>query len=381
MARCGSLARKADGRKAAGRIRRLGRKALKQVLERLLAPVDQEDRRPLGDAGGRLRQRIAAALGDRAADALDPMPGGVLVPDPQQVAGEQLVLRGQKGLPGRTLHAPNQKTGAGLLGRIQRVLGPLRQKVVVRPRSAERAGEIVQRILLRLRVAGVVPQQAVAGDHVVDVVRALLAPLDLPGPDLGDPHQHLDQDVHAQVEAGKQAPAVALLGVDAAAGLDAAPAQPAAPPQEAAPVAAARHPVAERPVNEGLQIQGGRAGLGHRLHLVHRELARQHDAVDRELFGHELQRRREAHVGKRRPVHLAGEPRLPHESRHRQVLHDDRIRPHVAGELVQDPPDRVQLVRLDQGVEGDVDPRAFAVRERGEGSQLLEGEVLGLHAR
>ena len=80
-------------------------------------------------------------------------------------------------------------------------------------------------------------------------------------------------------------------------------------------------------------------------------------------------------------MHLAGEPRLPHQARHREVLNDDGVRPHMPGESVQEPADRIQLVRLDQGVEGHEDAHAFGVRERGESGELLERKVLGLHPR
>ena len=92
------------------------------------------------------------------------------------------------------------------------------------------------------------------------ITRALFPALDLPRPDLGDAHQHLDEHVDAQVQAGEKPAALAVLGVDPPAWLDAAPSQPAFPSQKTAPVAAAGNAEAQGAVHEYFQAQFRRAG-------------------------------------------------------------------------------------------------------------------------
>ena len=290
-------------------------------------------------------------------------------------------------------------------------------------------------VLAGLRVAGVVAQHAVGRDHVIDVVRALLAAFDLPRDQMRDVQQGLGQHVQREVQtgeeaavaplagiaalgtgtarvaaavmtvaalfagllsglfgqgrgsgaalavdaAGKKAAFASLLAVDAAAGLHAAAAQAALAAHVTGPVAAARHAVAQRAVDEAFQIQPFGAGLAHGADLVDGELARQDDAAGAQVPGG-LQALRMRDVGQGGEVDLALETGLPRQIQHGQILHDDAVGAHLTGQAMEETVGRRGLLRLDQHVHGHIDAGLFLVGQVGEARKVGKAEVLGLHA-
>ncbi len=134
-------------------------------------------------------------------------------------------------------------------------------------------------------------------------------------------------------------------------------------------------------MDEHLQPQPGGAGGGHGLYFIDGQFAGQHDGVGRQPLSDEIERGRERHVRQGGPDHLARKTGLAHERRHGQILHDDGIRLHLALQLPQEPAGLIQLAGGDQGVECHEDAGALRMGQRGEGCQLSESEVLGLHAR
>ena len=279
-------------------------------------------------------------------------------------------------------------------------------------------------ILADLRVAGIVAQHAIGRDHMIDVVRALLAAFDLPRDQMRDMQQGLGQHVQREVQTGEETPVAALAGiaalgpgaarvttavtavaalfpplfaglllrlsgktgrrraalaVDTAAGLHAAAAQAALAAHVAGPVAAAGHAVAERAVDETFQIQPFGAGLAHGADLVDGELARQDDAAGSQIPGG-LQALRMGDVGQGGEVDLALETGLPRQIQHGQVLHDDAVGPHLPRQAVDEAVGGRGLLRFDQHVHGHIDAGLLLVGQVREARKVGEAEVLGLHA-
>ena len=134
-------------------------------------------------------------------------------------------------------------------------------------------------------------------------------------------------------------------------------------------------------MDKHLQVQPIRAGPGHLLDFVHAQFPWQNDPADPHLLGtpDDVEGLREGDVGQRGEVQFAFEARFPRNGGNRQVLQDETVRLDLAAQAVDQGAALIQFIRLDQGVEGDVNPRAPVVGEPGQGGHLLQREILGGH--
>ena len=215
---------------------------------------------------------------------------------------------------------------------------------------------------------------------MVDVVRALLAALDLPATDLRHLQKRLDQDVQGQVAAGKKPFLLPPVRVYAAAGLYAASAQAAFASKITGPVAAARNRVAQCAVHENFQIQPFRAGFGKQLDLVHVQFARQDDPVHAQFLADHGQGGRLTHIGQGGKMDLALEPGLTGNVDDAQILNDERMRLDHVVQPLYEPSGRVCLALLEQNVHGNVQLGVMAFGQLPQRGHFLEREVVGLHA-
>ena len=171
----------------------------------------------------------------------------------------------------------------------------------------------------------------------------------------------------------------AALAVDPAAGLHATAAQAAFAAHIAGPVTAPGHAIAQRPVDETFQIKAVRAGFAHAPDLVDGQFARQNHPVGAQRPGLK-QGFGVGQVGQGGQEQPALETGLPGQIQHGQILDDQPVRAHLAGQTRGQPVGGGAFAGFDQGVHGHVDARVFGVGQIREPGQLGEAEVFRLHA-
>ena len=359
-----------------------------QLLDQLdqlrLAAVHQEDLGARGqgrslDVAGK-GDVHAPALGHAAADGQGAVAGLVLVAHADQVAGVERLARLEIEFFAVAFDLAHHAPGAGLLSGLDGLEGALRQEDGVGGGPPEGLVQEVHGRLFGLGVVRVVAQHLVGAHGVVNVVRAFLAALDLPGRHLGHGQERLGQHVQGEVRAGEEPFGVLLaLAVETAAGLHATAAQPGLAAQVAGPVAPPGHAVAERAVHEDFQVQVFGAGVGHHLDFVQVQLTGQDHAVCAEL-GRDLQPGGVGDIGKGGEVDLAAEPGLAGQFDHGQVLDDDRLGLDGFLQPVDEPSGGFHVSGLDQGVHGDVGLGAPVAAQACQPGKLADREVGGLHA-
>ena len=213
---------------------------------------------------------------------------------------------------------------------------------------------------------------AIPGGDVLDVIQSLEAPLNLEGADArGDQRLQVRALIH--VFQGEQVavlhqhlPPWGLQGAGQPAELGALAAVRAAAGAGVADVALAAVGDAERPVDKELQLHLGLGTDG--TDLLEREFARQHYLGE----AHVLQ---ELHLFRRTVVGLgAGVQRYGRQIQGQQphVLHYERIGPGLV-DLVGQAPGLLQLVVVQQGVEGDEHLGAEAVGVARQHFDIVEG--------
>lgn len=142
------------------------------------------------------------------------MPAFVLHAHPQIILGLKLKMRLERHAP-ILLDADLARQQAGT-GHSRRGSGNgivlLRQKT--RPGTGAAQGHFKNFLGIApgMGIAGIVAQHAVGGHHMVDVMRALLASLDLPRNKMGYADQGLGQDIQRKIETGKETSLAALSG-------------------------------------------------------------------------------------------------------------------------------------------------------------------------